>query len=182
MAPHSKLCAFILILGACSVSLASNNALPEDMHRDMYCIGCEMTMKVVVKSLTRAPKDQLDVLVPQTLRRICKPNHFDISEFSKDSLSDACKHLISEHRTSLEAALVGHYRRENPPSYLDLVQKVCLDLTDACHGVTHDDHDHDPLKDDARVKFDRDSNDFIVLPGKNMKVAKPVLQSTHEEL
>jgi hypothetical protein len=38
-----------------------------------------------------------------------------------------------------------------------------------------------PQKDDARVVLDREANDFIMLPGKNLKVAKPVLKS-HEEL
>lgn len=37
------------------------------------------------------------------------------------------------------------------------------------------------MEDDAKIHFDRDANDFVVLPGKNLKVAKPVIKS-HEEL
>ena len=53
--------------------------------------------------------------------------------------------MTDEHGTLMEAVLVSHYSHESNPSYLDLVQRVCHDLTDACHGVMHDDHDHNPL-------------------------------------
>ena len=53
--------------------------------------------------------------------------------------------MTDEHGTILEAVLVSHYSHESNPSYLDLVQRVCHDLTDSCHGVMHDSHDHNPL-------------------------------------
>lgn len=35
-------------------------------------------------------------------------------------------------------------------------------------------------EDEARVTLDRDTNEFVVLPGKNLKVAKPVTQVREE--
>ncbi|KAK7498496.1 hypothetical protein BaRGS_00010156 [Batillaria attramentaria] len=130
--------------------------------------------------LRRVARDQLDVTIAEVMDTVCVPDNFDITEYSKDTLSDACNHLISEHGSVLETILISHFGRSNRPSYLDLVQQVCQDVTDACHGVSHDDHDHDPLKDDARVKLDRDTNEFVVLPGKNLKMPRPVAESRDE--
>lgn len=150
------------------------------MHQDMYCIGCETTVKVLDKFLRRVAKEQLDVTIVEVLDTVCDPKNFDFIEYSKEMLSDACNHLISEHGSLLEAVMMSHYGRSTRPSYLDLVQQVCQDVTGACHGIAHDDHDHNPLTDDAKVKLDRDTNEFVVMPGRNLKIPKPVAESRKE--
>ncbi|XP_076458414.1 uncharacterized protein LOC143292111 [Babylonia areolata] len=180
MAPQISLFPLLLVFSAC-LTHAAKTSVPKDMHQDMYCIGCEMTMKVMDRALRNTAKDRLEDAVSQALGNVCKRDHFDISEYSQDTINTACQHIIKNYRTELKRELVSEYGREKRSSYLDLVQRVCMMLTDACHGVMHDDHDHDPLKDDARVRLDPETNDFVVVPGKNLKVARPVSQ-TREEL
>ncbi|KAL8559147.1 hypothetical protein ACOMHN_046195 [Nucella lapillus] len=181
MAPSLLLPSLLMILAVC-FSHASKTSLPEGMHQDMYCIGCEMTMKVVDRALKNIARNQVTEAVTEALDKVCQPDHFEISEYSKDTVNAACQHLVEHYGPELRRELVSQYQRAKQDSYLDLVKQVCMTLTDACHGVLHDDHDHDPLMDDARVKMDPETNEFVVLPGKNLKVARPVSPQGHEEL
>ena len=54
-------------------------------------------------------------------------------------------YFSESYESLMSAVLLSHYNRTNRPSYLDLVQQICMNLTDACVGVTHEGHDHDPL-------------------------------------
>ena len=56
-----------------------------------------MTFTVVDRALRHAAKKQLDVIVSEMLHKVCKPGNFEISEYSKDTMSEACEHIVGKY-------------------------------------------------------------------------------------
>ena len=56
-----------------------------------------MAFTVVDRALRHAAKKQLDVIVPEMLHKVCKPGNFEISEYSKDTMSEACEHIVGKY-------------------------------------------------------------------------------------
>lgn len=61
--------------------------------------------------------------------------------------------ILEQYGPTLKEILLAEYHQQNLPTYLNLVQRVCSGLTGACHGVLHDDHDHDPLVSSSNISF-----------------------------
>jgi hypothetical protein len=51
---------------------------------------------VIDRGLRNVPRGQLDLAIPETLSNVCKPDHFDISEFSKTTVAEACEHIVGK--------------------------------------------------------------------------------------
>ncbi|XP_046337226.1 uncharacterized protein LOC124118942 [Haliotis rufescens] len=152
---------------------AKEISVPKDIPKDIYCIGCEYTVKALDNLLkVRSESDTLDIQVAEAIEAVCDKNHFSGAEVSADSLLKACKFLTDTHQDILEPLLVGHYSRTYMATYLDLSQQVCIDLSMACVDVAGKKRFPKHLESD--LEFDPEMQSFKVKPGRNLRIPEPV--------
>ncbi|KAK6169347.1 hypothetical protein SNE40_020419 [Patella caerulea] len=109
--------------------------LPDNLSKELYCAGCEETVKALDKMLSPRNGDTYDVRVLEALSMICDKNTFKSSEYSPHYMSIACSHLLEEHDDVLDPFLVSHYSRINRNNFSELLHQVCKGLSSACIKV-----------------------------------------------
>ncbi|XP_067672684.1 uncharacterized protein [Haliotis asinina] len=159
---------------------AKETPMPKDIPKEIYCVGCEYTVKALDKLLkVRSESDTLDIQVAEAIEAVCDKSHFSGAEISSDNLLKGCKFLTETHENILEPLLVSHYSRTYMATYLDLSQQVCVDLTSACVGVSGTKRFPGHL--DLDIEFDPEMQRFRVKPGRNLRIPEPI-EASHEEL
>ncbi|XP_041363191.1 uncharacterized protein LOC121378894 isoform X2 [Gigantopelta aegis] len=164
----------LIVIATVHLSNAKIESLPP---KEVYCMGCEYMVKALERILSVPSADFMDVRVVEALGGVCIEESFTSADFSPDLLVKSCEYLLDGHSDIIEPLLIGHYVRHDRPSYMELVQQICIDLTKACPGVSPE---MNAQNADSRVFIDRGTNQFEVKPGDNIKISNPVKESKED--
>ncbi|ESO87396.1 hypothetical protein LOTGIDRAFT_235077 [Lottia gigantea] len=110
--------------------------LPDNLSKELYCAGCEFTVKALDKLLKGSSNEAYDIRVLETLTTICDKETFIESDYSPVSMQLACNTLLEKNEAILEPYLVSHYSRIERNSYSELLQQICHSISAACTNVS----------------------------------------------
>ncbi|CAG2209482.1 unnamed protein product [Mytilus edulis] len=161
-----------LLLFSSILLVASGNKKEEELSKDVVFAGCEAVSKELSKRLAYDSKQNLEKKVPTVLRTVCDEDNFKDTEFSPSKVRAACKQLLKKQKSDITTGLVEHYsKRKQSGSYLDLLQKICIDVTGVCERDTET-----GKPAEGRVIFNDESQEFEVIMGDNVRMPQPVIK------
>ncbi|CAC5402175.1 unnamed protein product [Mytilus coruscus] len=172
-----------LLLFSCIHLTISESKKEEELSKDVLCAGCEAISKELSKRLSYDSKQNLEKKVPTVLRTVCDEDNFKDTEFSPSKVRGACKQLLKKQKSDITTGLVEHYsKRKQSGSYLDLLQKLCTDVTGVC---VRDTETGKPAE--GRVIFNDEKQEFEVIMGDNVRMPQPVIKekdpkNSHENI
>ncbi|KAK3091152.1 hypothetical protein FSP39_017546 [Pinctada imbricata] len=105
------------------------------------------------------------------VKGICKEDNFKSLEYSPKQMKETCEYLLKNHRRVIEDGLINYYKEKDRKhlTYLDVVQQICSNRIKVCHGATDHIGDHE----DGKIVYNPDTEEFDVIPGKKVKIARP---------
>lgn len=171
---------YLLLLVALCPFIKGDDEFYKEMPKELRCSGCELTVKVLNQMLIR-DMEHVEARVNKALERACDPKRFDISEYNSERIAQVCEFIKKKHGSELAKELIKYYNAPKRSTYLEFVQHICLDVTRLCAGVSHK-SPHKGHKEDSMLHFDTESHGFTVVPGRNIKLPRPVSERHHEEL
>jgi len=175
---------WIVVSLICFIALCSqvkaDDEFYKSMPKELRCSGCELTVKVLNNMLSHGTAN-MEKQVDQALANVCETERYSISEYNSERMVAVCEFMIKKHKEELRRELVEHYKQSKKSTYLEFVQHICLDITRMCAGVSHKAHQHHEDPNDTVLHFDRETHDFNVKPGKNVRIPK-IVSELHEEL
>lgn len=145
------------------------------------CAGCQATVKELSRTLKHTTNEPINKRVPVLMSTVCKKENFKHYEITPSVIEEACKLIMKNNGTAIESTLVNYYNAKNRKhhSYLDIVQTICNEVTNSCPGGAGTTEE---VPKQGGIVYNRETDDFDIIPGSNVKMIRPTKQSTHEEL
>ncbi|XP_060591378.1 uncharacterized protein LOC132746288 [Ruditapes philippinarum] len=163
----------IVFMTCCVVVFAGTTDRPKNMSEEMYCLGCQVTVKELDSMLSRKLTRGMGETVTRALKRVCDKHNFDKYDVDAKRVLEVCEHIKNDE--GLEAFLITEYGRKHATgkytqTYLDISQTICSTVIKACRQAgTLEIND-----EDGGIIYDPVIKDFFVKEGKKVRTPKPI--------
>ncbi|XP_069109278.1 uncharacterized protein [Argopecten irradians] len=168
---------YLLLALTTVLAVMAHEPLPEDLLKEMYCIGCKATMNELQRVLQYHTSEKMEKRVRDGLQKVCHEDYFQKYEYNPKKLVKACKHLMNNHQEDLVPLLEEYFTKKSRKghSYLHIAHIACNKETFACGS--EDDHEHEEDNGDGKIVFNEDTENFDIHFGKKVKVMRPTSES-----
>ncbi|XP_045214178.2 uncharacterized protein LOC123564570 [Mercenaria mercenaria] len=172
-----------IVFIVCTLLFCTNgvsNALkrPKDISEEMFCLGCQVTVKELDFMLSRKPTRGMGETVTRALKRVCDIHNFDKYDTDAKKVLQVCKHIKGDE--GMEAVLITEYGRKHATgkqtSYLDITQMICGTVLKACHET----RTLEVNEEDGGITYDPVAEDFSIKQGKKVRIPNPVQEKVVE--
>ncbi|KAJ8301878.1 hypothetical protein KUTeg_020865 [Tegillarca granosa] len=96
--------------------------LPKGIPRELYCTGCELTIKVMNKELSYHTGGDMSQRIRNVMKQTCDKKSFDIHEASVDKLLVICKHLLKNYGAAMHPVLYKYYNGKSRAAEMECDQ------------------------------------------------------------
>lgn len=145
---------------------------PEEISPEMYCAGCQQTVKELDFILRRKPTRGMGETVTRALKSVCKLENFQKTELNAEKLLAVCKHIKGDEE--MEEVLIREYGRKHElgqkTTYLDMTQKICGKVLKACQAVPILEVDDE----EGGITYNPETEEFEVKYGSKVRMPNPV--------
>ncbi|XP_052783433.1 uncharacterized protein LOC128219612 [Mya arenaria] len=143
---------------------------PKGIEDDVYCLGCQVTVKEIDRMLRKKPTRGIGETVTRALAQVCEKQVLDKYELKASKSVEICKHITKDE--GLEAALIGEYGRLHAQgkqtSYMEMASLICGKIIKACAPMRPIENMKD---EDGSITYDPETEGFKINPGKKVRVA-----------
>lgn len=147
---------------------------PKEMSDEMYCLGCQVTVKELDFMLSKKPTRGMGETVTRVLQRVCDIHNFNKYDVDPKKVLQVCNHIKGDQ--GMEAVLITEYGRKHATgkhtTYIDMTQMICGTVLKACQETeTIENSD-----ENGGIRYDPVVEDFYIKQGKKVRTPDPVAE------
>lgn len=150
---------------------------PDGLSDEMYCLGCQVTVKELDFMLSKKPTRGMGETVTRALKRVCDIHNFHKYDVDSEKALKVCNHIKGDE--GMEAVLITEYGRKHATgkktTYLDMTNMICGTVLKACYAT--ETIQTDDQNEDGGITFDPETEDFQIKFGKKVRTPNPVAES-----